>query len=529
MANNITEVRLMNVPLENDYKHTIYFESKTAQESYFKGKSTNVSTFNNLSYQRKDGFIRIPKKFDDVCGKYNYVMYQNPAYSNKWFYAFITKFEFKSDGLTDIYIETDVIQTWLFDYRVLPSFIEREHVDDDTIGLHTVPEQLEHGEYTCYLNVSDESITAGAIGYVIGSTVDLSGADEELTTEQAKALSWENVGGSIYGKVYSGIKYFFYSASQSSKVNNVLTNLAKAGKSDAVTCLFMCPWVFLNISDDGEVVSVKTDGFKWSNTGNTPIIKPSGCGAYGPRNNKLLSYPYRYLLMSNNSGSSAVYHYELFNSDNCDFQIDGVITPGFSCRIKPLKYNGVEENNEEGLTLGKYPICNWNTDVYTNWLTQNSVNIATSLGAGAIGTVASALTLQGDGVMAGLMGIANTMGEIYSHSLQPPQAEGNINSGDVNFATGNLTFTAYHMTIKEEYAKMIDGFFDMFGYKVNMVKTPNVNHRSKWWYTKTIDVSIDGAIPMDDMSKIKECYNKGITFWKDTANIGNYSLRNLIV
>ena len=49
---NITEVHLLNAPLESDYKITLYFANKTDQSNYFKSKV--IHTFDNCSYQRKD-------------------------------------------------------------------------------------------------------------------------------------------------------------------------------------------------------------------------------------------------------------------------------------------------------------------------------------------------------------------------------------------------------------------------------------------------------------------------------------------
>ena len=518
MANTTTEVRLMNVPLENDYKHTIYFGTKTEQEHYFETAEPHL-TERNLTYIRKDNVIRFPRSFDDLIGKYNYVAYKNPAYSNKMFYAFITNMEYINDSMTAIHIETDVIQTWHFDYVVRPSFVEREHVVQDRPGLHTVPEQLELGDYMCYKKHTCNLLDTTSI--VVGSTVNLDGAHVKGAWEN---LSFENVGGGLYGKTYSGVEYWAYPVESFGYVNNVLENLANKGKSDAITCIFMCPDEMLNVSDTFRVHSHKIDPLTW----NLGLVADAS-GGYTPVNKKLMTYPYRYLLVTNHSGSSAIYKYELFNNYDSalEFDVNGAITPGYSCRLTPKSYNGVEKNYEEGLSLGKYPICNWNTDVYTNWLTQNSVNISTSLVSNAIGGVASLLTLQGDGVVAGLTGIANTMGEVYKHSLEPPQAEGNINSGDVTFASGNLKFTAYAMGIRYEFMDQLDGFFNMFGYKVNTVKIPNKNHRLNYWYTKTIDVSIDGGIPSDDMKKIKNCYNSGITFWKIPAYIGDYSVSNI--
>ena len=44
--------------------------------------------------------------------------------------------------MTEITIETDVFQTWQFNINYKKMFVEREHVNDDTVGLHTVPENV---------------------------------------------------------------------------------------------------------------------------------------------------------------------------------------------------------------------------------------------------------------------------------------------------------------------------------------------------------------------------------------------------
>ena len=82
------------------------------------------------------------------------------------------------------------------------------------------------------------------------------------------------------------------------------------------------------------------------------------------------------------------------------------------------------------------------------------------------------------------------------------------------------------MSIIHEIARMLDGYFDMFGYKTNLIKTPNKAHRSRYWYTKTIDVNIDGNLPQNDLQIIKDAYNRGITFWRNASEIQDYSLSN---
>lgn len=539
MANNLTVVRLLSVPLEKDNLHTIYFNNLNSQTSYFSSKT--VKTVENCTYQRKDKIIRFPASYDSLLNC-NYVMYKNNAYSDKWFYAFIDKMEYINDERTDIYIETDPLQTWMLEYDVKPSFVEREHADSDEVGEHTVPEQLETGDYICgYYNKAGYAKSHDLM-IVVGVTQDAEG---------------EKVTGDLYDNIYSGVKYYAFSNSKNGvdALNAFIANYPKDGAKDAITCMFLAP-KNLGFKADGEPLTytnfVHTHFINNSEAGtiNTTIAFTSNLfEGYTPKNSKLLCYPYRYLLASNNNGASAIYKFERFYTRNDvvktlippQFRIEGAITIGCSVRMYPTNYNGIEKNHSEGITLGKFPSLNWNTDVYTNWLTQNAVNIPVSLGAsvasigmGIAGVLASPTTggfsaLAGAGAIAsGVQGVASTVGEIYSHSLQPPQAEGNLNSGDVITATGDNDFHFYEMTIKEEYARIIDGYFDMYGYKVNTVKKPSFLHRQNYWYTKTIDVNIDGNIPSEDMQKIKDCYNRGITFWVNPAVIGDYSVPNKV-
>lgn len=526
MANlNISEVHLLNVPLENDYKNTLYFTSLENQRSYFASKK--VKSYTDLSYQRKNNIIRVPENIDSLWNC-NYVMYQNKAFSNKWFYCFIKDMKMINDGTTEIQIETDCIQTWFFDYNVKESFVEREHVSNDSVGTHTIPEGLELGEYVVNSVTKKESLNYK--GYLIGSTIDLS----QNTIDEDTA----NVGGAVYNGVFSGVKYYYFGTKE--KIVEKLKAVAEAGKSDAIVSIFCVPTTLIDGGGTGPIeegATVKSQDWDYAIMGGASDVspnKPTTLNGYTPHNNKLKVYPYQYLYASNNSGGSAIYHYELFSTDKTDFKLYSVVTPGMSVKLVPKNYNNIAENVDCGLNLGKFPTCSWNNDAYTNWLTQNAVNIGVGVAssaltiAGGIGMMATGGgALAGGGMVAsGALSIASSLGQVYEHSLIPPQAQGNLNSGDVTFSSGNLTFTLYQMSIKQEYAKIIDKYFDMFGYKVNRVKKPNKAHRGRWWYTKTIDVNIDGAIPNNDLNKIKEAYNNGITFWRNGDEIQNYSLSN---
>lgn len=550
MANvNITKVYLLNVPLESDYKNTLYFANASDQQAYFQTRI--VKSYTDFSYQRKDHVIRIPEEYDDIY-HVNYVMYQNTAYSNKWFYAFITDLRYVNDGMTEATIETDVMQTWMFDYTIKESFVEREHVDDDTIGLHTYPEGLETGEYVVE-NYEQEVIANTHAHLVISATFD--------------AFRNENAGSFING-IYNGVDYFLI-ASQTGvsavgsfvdSIKYFLNKYATLTKSDAITGMFIVPdeiteydyiqenqlWDFMYITEGTgyyrykKLTSNIIDGLMPISFPRKYITKPySTIGEYGdtysPRNNKLFTYPFKYLLATNNAGNQAVYHYEYFaNEDNqgidkCPFRTEGAITPGCSIKTTPVNYKGALFNFEEGINFGKYPICSFNTDMYTNWLTQNALNLGGQVFGNVLTAGAGIASGSLPAVSSGLMGIWGVVSSVWEHSLIPPQAEGNLNNGDINYSMGINNISFYKMSIKRENAEIIDRFFDMFGYKVGLVKMPNSNHRARYWYTKTVDINLNGAIPQDDLRKIKACYNNGITFWRNASQVEDYSLPNPIV
>lgn len=139
-----TILRLLKVPIEIDNKNQLTFKNEQKQRQYF--LSLPHIEIDEISYQRKDSVIMFPDHIDNLL-EYNYVMYLNENYTNKWFYAFITNMEYVSDYNTKISISTDVFQTWQFNIQFKESFIEREmiNVDEDIPGANLLPERFRNG------------------------------------------------------------------------------------------------------------------------------------------------------------------------------------------------------------------------------------------------------------------------------------------------------------------------------------------------------------------------------------------------
>lgn len=509
-------IYLCKTPLESDYKNQLTFADTESQQIYF--NSTIYKTFEEYTYIKKDNTITVGEPIDNIINC-NYLFYRNTGFTSKIYYCFITKMEYVNENVTRLYIQTDVFQTYQFDIVYNASFVEREHVNDDTIGLHTVPEGVELGDYIVNSRIDGRSF-GNSTNYIVASTIDLSDN------------SFPNINGNINGGVYNGVRYFHYT--NVNTLNNVLKNVADAGKSSAIVCIFQGASEFFDVTDGVVDDSMAPKSCTWElvvlgGTSINKIDKPTTLNGYTPTNKKLLTYPYCYLLASNNQGSNAIYKYEYFSTTKCDFVYYGVLTPGMNIRLYPKDYNNQSRNIDEGLNVGKLPIGSWNTDVYTNWLTQNAVNIGLNVGSSLLSTGVGVATGNPIAVASGILGVANSVGEVYKHSLTPPQVEGNTNNGDVCYSTGDNRISMSLMSIKSEFASIIDKFFTMYGYKVNEVKVPNITGRSNFNYVKTIDNNFDGDIPQEYLQVIKNMFNNGVTLWHNPANMYNYSVSNSIV
>ena len=542
-----TDVILLKVPLEMDEVNQLTFANATAQYKYFNSLPKYVIEEGDFTYQRRDNTIRFPAQYDDIL-QYNYVMYRNTSYSDKWFYAFITGIEYLNDNVTAIGIKTDVWQTWCFDLTYKPVFVEREHVNDDTFGLHTYPEGLETGEYIKNSNTgSFNPLKDSTILYAVGVS-DVIGTLDPMPS-------------AYINNIPQGLFYVF--TDSVSNLHTIADMYDHAGKAEAIYTMFAFPKSVLYHNGNYAYTSATWDyhdGTYWAtistglwvpsssaSTGklisNLTIPIPSKIGiTYEPKNNKLKCWPYCYFNVSNNAGSTITYHYEDFTSAPA-FDIDGAFSIGCATKMYPTNYKhfdiltGALQDNpyEFGINGGKYPTLSWNSDSFTNWITQNAVNMNANVVTSTIGGVISGAKFGGtigaisSGAISAGMSVLHNIAQTEQASVMPDQTNGNTNSGDINYSKNNNCFTVFEMSIKPEYAKIIDDYFSMYGYKVNSVKIPNITGRRNWNYVKTIGCYIDADIPQADLEEIKGLFNNGITFWHNPSTFADYTQNNDII
>ena len=539
-----------NIRLDKSYKDVL---SYTEQQMLTLCQQNAVASANNYSFIRGErGYIKTSFSYNDAL-KCNYMAFQNSDYSNKWFFAFIDEVIYDNDGTARIRYTVDEFSTWYDYWDAEPCFIVREHVSDDTVGLHTIPEGLEYGEYvindtgTIASSLDDTPLICIGVSYLPNGT--------PFATDNR-----------MYGAVYSGTYYVLFKFTESAA--KFVKAMADIGHANDLQCVFMIPLSLANVSysdgwstgDLGDQTGINfrvlpntpnisgTDDFVIPLATNVSVYSPATLNGYAPKNGKLFTYPYNALTLTNNAGIQADFRYEDFINNIPTFSAVGIPTPTGSGWIYPVNYkktNSSKAGYNWGIPLAKFPQGSCNADMYTNWMTQNGINLfGTRIDAptshaimGSLQTLTAAATGQYGEIGTGLGNMFGAVQEQYRASMIPNQIIGQTSNGDITYAYNKMAPTYYKMTIRAEFAAIIDDWLTRFGYKINRVKIPNQIGRRYWNYvqigsSENIGYSPSNAsrsVPASSMEIINTIYRNGTTIWHDHANIGNYSLNNTIV
>lgn len=553
-----TEVRLLsNVPLSLNNSNQRWFDNVGSQSAYFIAKTKY--RFTEFTYQRKERqYIAVPMNAEQLYNC-NYVMYQNSNFTNKWFYGYITEIQYINPNTSWVYFELDVFQTWLFEMEFKDSFVEREHTTRYAANgkpiVNTLDEGLNYGSeykivsdkrYSNYGNVLFILVTAkdylhkldpnavgvypsdignvpqGFFNYIFPIALD---GYHEWSFKNFDLMSWT----SFYGKITSEASY--------------------VGKVVSLTLLDFVP---LNVEIDIERFNITSmDNVRLYNArddiglnGSILYLK-DGAFTRGSINcgdkyqgfpkyseSKLLMYPYSYTKVCDMKGNEYDIKNEYIEGDNLQFEVIGSISPQSKTAYEVVNYKG-HTNLLSGIinnTVSSMAVIDDYTAAYlqgaqNSLLTSASVNAVSSLF-----NVGSNLALGniGGAVGSGLGGITEIMqlnAKLKDIDNHPSNLRNQGNNYNFDFANGYMGIRIIKYTVSDEYQKTLTDYFKMFGYKVNKVKIPNLHTRQNWNYVKTVDCTIHGNIPQNDLEKIRSLFNLGITLWH-TDDIGNYALSN---
>lgn len=558
IAPNSTVKLLHGIPLDPTYEHSIYFTKQAVSSGNSTGKSEQLTYFNNhvksgctfseQSYQRHGkNKIRLQALADNIYDC-NYMMFQNTAYGNKWFYAFITDIEYVNNLVSEITYQVDSLQTWYFDFDFGDCFIERRHTEYDewTSNCPEIYTEEQVNKFD-YLAVEPHTVFDMNSMYIVILS-DKKYTDTATGQQHTEATSLIN-----NMPVPMKIGYCSFNPANPGVALAWMDGYIDLLEDEAVVSVYLCPAILLN-SDPSTAYSGQV----------SPLVNKNSLHGYTPNNKKMLGYPFNILEVSNNCGQSVTYKLESFTGSGqggvapgtIQFIVSGtsVTTP---CAVTyPLYYEGKNINYDTSVTYNAFPQLPWAGDIYKSWMAQNKTGMATGnlqnlfneipsavatgsvTAATDVGAMAAAALFLAQPELALAIGVAAAGAHFTAHLIgneatkdvvrhSPSKTYGKVLTESLNTAINRVQFDFYNMQIRAEEAKIADNYFSKFGYTCNRVLKPKIRARSKWTFIKTRGcVLINDNLPAPDAKAICSIMDNGITFWVNGATVGDYDMAN---
>lgn len=518
-----TNIKLIsNCPCDPDYTNTLHWYSKADQSAYF--ASIAKYSLNGYSYQRYGkNKLRVNILADNLYDV-NYMMFQNTAYGNKWFYAFVTGVEWLNNTTTEITYEMDEMQTWYLDYSMSQCFVERQHSTTDEIGDNILPEDVDLGEmvYNYYSDISSyhQAMNLTDLAIIV-AIIDVDADTQHIAS------------GTTYEHVYSAAQLWAFSSTAVSAIDDKINEYKD--KPDSIVSIYTVPRFAVPLTtaqlDAGSQIHTSTTVQAPEDVTLQDISSNNSLDGYTPKNKKLYTYPYNFINIDNGKGETLALRYEFFSGNHPVVSLYFNLLAPSTVLLQPKNYKGLDNGaklHTESITLDNYPLCCWSYDAFQAWLAQNVTPTLIGVGgayATTLGVIAGA-SVPPIGVAAGVAAIASILTKGYKASIQADPAKGMFNGGNVNVANNLHTFFVGRMSVNAQYAEVIDNYFTRFGYAQHKVMTPVRDARAKWTYIKTLGCTIRGSLPADSEKKIQSIFDAGVTIWINPSEVGDFSLSN---
>lgn len=374
------------MPLDVNYNNSLYFASAAARDAWFAAPTSPASiigTFADYTYIRNNSVI-----IEGSIGTYynaNYMRFRNTAYNTRWFYAFVTAVDYVNDHAVRLTYELDLLQTWIHDVTLLPSYIDRMHVADDTRYSSLTDEGLELGEY----ELIEEPVAP--FSQASTGTYAIMGVSRYITsTTEANKFAIRT---SYAYNLPSMITYYIIRSS--SELQGIYNFYRAYGNTDDI--LFVVPMPGSLISDQSNY-SVDAAGHWYLDDAaaiqrvysRVAPFTTLGRDAYTPHNNKLYNAPFCNITLTDHEGNSTTYQPQLFDWTASDTSEDPSLTAGYAhfvnlmpiCEIPqiisaPMWYRSVREISWEDMTVcssyAQQPVV---TDSFAAFMALNSAQMA---------------------------------------------------------------------------------------------------------------------------------------------------------
>lgn len=500
----------------------------------------------------------------------------------KKFYCFIDDVAYINDNTTEIKYTIDVMQTWHFDYTLYPCFVEREHAQNDDRGLNIIAEPVDTGEAVYNQDVKLLDLLNEPWYLVISCSFDTSSSIGSIAAANGRFSdgTWNQVDYWEY-KVYNPQNPQDTDVWDPQDMNlDIKNNLMLAtilNRTNGILNMFMCPESLLPNRATFKTFQSSLDESQVGEDINI-TLRP-GYGNWTPHNAKLLTYPYCYFTIDNQQGHKQIFRYEYFK--DCEsglIQSGDILFREFKntavkpeVRLVPINYLNDGANNtanfDYSIDITDFSIGSWATNDFIAKIVQAGTGLAIAAATKGASTLFPSINTAKDikenyfnekynmAANSAWVDYANDPATKFDENMTPaPKLKPikdvdystfakdfvkvssaltlialrsnlitSIGNGNLNLSSKCFDFIARGWHIDLRFARIIDNFFDLYGYQTNEIKVPNRNSRPYFNYVKTANCKLNNEMmPADAVKEIEEIYNNGVTFWKDITTVGNY-------
>lgn len=519
------------VPLDNTYRNVINGGiSKLSLSGYILGdgqKSAQtycriVGQFNNK--------VRIDtgSHFADYYMNANYISIENK--SGVVIFGFITDVLYINDNVVEITFEIDCFHTYYGNYDFCQCLIERATPDTAwSPSDYSLPDYFEETEY---LTVATDNWTP------LGDNLLLvlffaPPKGRTYATADTPISDTGIMSGFVTGCYVIAVDGYNASQTDIDNFRNVINTCYKSYHLDCINAVLMPTALYntynqvFSASSTGNITTVNgwlTNAISTNNLNGTTI-----------KNNKLFTYPYTFLEVTNNLGDVKRYAWEGWGDLGAQFEVRAVSVPTPTITLIPRYYFGKDYDFENSITIDNFPCMPVQADTIGTWLAQNNTASALkALGATASGAVAGAMVGPVGAAVGGVMGAVGSgidyVGKLSTANNTPSRMTSMGGSGSPIMLPQieKLGFTFRAKCIRGEAIQAIDDYFTRFGIAEKSLRLPPLsrNVRGKYLYIKTNDCTIrskgDSGMPVWAERKICEIHDKGVTYWTSLSSVGNY-------
>lgn len=593
MFNPDTEIRFLSVAqCDVTYKNVLSFSDVSTETSFYQGCTVKTITGARPTRDLGDRGTFLVDGVPEEYLQCNMVMFRNLSLSNKWYYAFISYPRINTSGGTLIDWVLDVWRTFYWEWSLGQTLVLREHVNNDNIGDWLYPENVETGEFVSdlsqFLNDEQDWTPYLVIGYSFSPEED--SEDKDLDKKQAFTIfqtidglidavnpQWlipgcnpTFAGGARVHGIYQGTKYLALPMSgitaDINTVNERITALVKNGQVERVQMLVNVPyWLVQSYAHDNFDDPGYPDNTDAKTVTGIEVASPTSFGGYVPKNKKLFTQQFNYLLISNSVGGTEEFGYEYFANNTATFDEIGQLSQTPTIKLLPKNFKGVANAYGYALDLRGFPQSSIS---YSSWANQQNllgdtyakvklandsvqnVTGAVSQVAGTVSNVAGAVggldfasptswVEAGGQLVSGVsdaVGGAVNTGANYLMDIQQaqahyrePQVTRGVATPGIMFAKNAMRFTIYKMQVQPQFARVIDRFFDACGYAIHQFKQPNLTGRKNWNFLHLSEPVIKGNLPISAKQTLVAIFSSGVRIWHNPATWCDYTQDNSIV